>query len=248
MADYAIPKRASLEEIQDILKAYYIEGAHSDPVSTSVVEDTADLGQKKVGRQTSFLDEIGLIKKVGSERQLTNDGEAISEALMSGNTSLAKSLMREVLKDWEFTDKIEGFVRMQQPEPVESSRLMEYLTANADSNDRRGRSTLLDLLAWTEILEESEDGYTLTEKSHSETTFGTNKTGEEIEETQGSANESPELAEILEETEPLSRQPKSGGRLQINIEFSGSDDPDDAKELVEKVRRALENELPDEEE
>ena len=96
MSDLEVPKRVSLEDIKDILKAYYIEGAHQEAVSTDAIKATADMGDK-VGRQTSFLVQLGLLNKEGHDRHLTDDGGDISEALMSGNESLAKSLFRALL-------------------------------------------------------------------------------------------------------------------------------------------------------
>lgn len=175
MSDFELPKRVSFDDIKDILKAYYIEGAHQEAVSTEAIKATADMGDK-VGRQTNFLSQVGLIKKEGHDRRLTDDGGDISEALMSGNESLAKSLLREVFNEWEFTEKIRGFVRMKEPEPVEDDRLMEYLSANANSSDQRGRQSLLDLLVWIDILDEEDEGYTISDGGSEKKTEASSET------------------------------------------------------------------------
>jgi len=236
MSDFAIPTRVSLEDLKDIIKAYYIEGAHSEPVSTDSVEATADMGDK-VSRQTNFLSEIEVLSKEGRERALTEDGESIAEALMGGNDSLAQSLMREVLNDWEFTDKIKGFVRMQEPDPVSSDRIMEYISANASSTNTRGRKTLIALLVWAGILEEEDEDKYVLAKSQSEGTGELDDTSPET--VDDDVSEDLPATEVSQQKESIERLKQSKPAISINIDISGSDEPSKVKSIIKAARRGL---------
>lgn len=234
MTEFAIPKRASVDDLKDILKAYYIEGAHATSVSTDSVEATADMGDK-VGRQTNFLVEVGLLSKEGRERKLTQDGEAAAEALMGGNEGMSRSLMRDVLHSWEFTKKINGFVKMQQPDHVQKDRLLEYISANASSTDSRGRKTLVNLLTWTDILSEGEDGYVLSEEHNNGEEIQINRSKSESKQENGDETQSPQRIkkEDAHENTPCHTS------FSVNIELSSSDDPSEIKSVIQATRKAL---------
>lgn len=245
MSELEIPKRASLDDIKDILKAYYLVGAHTEAVSTKEVEDTAQLGDK-VGRQTKFLLALGLLSREGRKRRLTEDGESIAEALMAGNESLSKSLMRETLNEWKFTDKITGFVRMQEPQPVEENRLREFISANAGSSDSRGQKALLELLRWANILDAGEDGYVISNSSAEEVQQEDleNEQSSEAKE-QVSGRKELEETDVQGSTESL-QLPSSSVKTEgfgLNIEVSGSDDPENVEKVITAVRRALQKDL-----
>jgi len=240
MSEFEIPKRASLNDIKDILKAYYLAGAHTDPVRTSEVKNTAQLGDK-VGRQTKFLVSLGLLSKKGRDRQLTEDGESIAEALMAGNESLSKSLMRETLNGWKFTDKITGFVRMQEPDPVEEDRLREFISANAESDDGRGQKTLLELLNWANILDADENGYLISDGAIEEGKLEPNKNEQTESEEQVSEDKEIEDPATQDSPQPVqvSSPPTETDGFSVNIEISGDDDPENVKKVISAVRHAL---------
>lgn len=240
MTGFAIPKRASVEDLKDILKAYYIEGAHTEAVSTDSVEATADMGDK-VGRQTNFLTSVELISKEGRKRELTEDGESVAEALMGGNETLAKSLMREVLNEWDFTDKIKGFVRMQEPDPVEEDRIMEYLSANASSTDTRGRNTLIQLLVWADILNEDDAGYVLSDH-HGD---GVDKDSDNSESESSPSNNDTETEQVEERVieKEVKSEPSEPCEFSINIDVTASDDPADVESVIMAAKRALQRDV-----
>lgn len=242
MVQYAIPKRVGLDDIKDILKAYYVEGAHNEPVSTQAVEDTAQLSDR-VGRQTGFLEEVGLIEKAGQQRVLTDSGEEIAEALMGGGEEQAKVRMRELLTDWDFTSKIQGFVQMQGP--VEYNQLIEYITANAKSDDERGKDTLINTLLWADILDESEDSLYSVAKPKSA----------EIEETEASelTGDSDTITDNGESSERTYSHEKERAYPQesdVDVEFSftAEDDPKQIKKVIKAARQALRADIESNEE
>ena len=246
MSDFEVPKRVSLDDLRDILKAYYIEGAHQEAVSTDAIKATADMGDK-VGRQTNFLTQIELLNKEGHDRRLTDHGGDISEALMSGNESLAKSLFREALNEWEFTEKIRGFVRMKDPEPVEEDRLMEYISANANSSDKRGRQSLLDLLEWVSIVEGSEEGYTVSNTTN-ETKPQTEDQIEELDEKKGGV----QVGGMDEVSDGQSSNVQSpivvGPEISVRVEISPADDPEEIESAILAARSALEKDVKEKDE
>lgn len=238
MPEFQIPKRASLEDIKSILKGYYVEGAHNEPVRTSNVESTTQLGDK-VGRQTPFLVEIGLLEKDGRKRSLTEVGAEIAEALMGGGEAMAKSELRDVLMEWEFTSKITGFVRMQGP--VEEDQLNEYIKANAAADDDRGKETLLDLYLWTDILKKSGEGQYDVADAKQKTTDdeGDGESSEPDDESQQETHDpSPDQRE---ESKHIGKLPSGG--IAVDLQFTADDDPDDVLKVIVATRRGLTDSL-----
>lgn len=239
MPQYSIPKRVGLDDIKDIIKAYYVEGAHQEPVSTKTVEDTAQLPDR-VGRQTDFLEEVGLLELVGRERKLTAAGEEIAEALMGGGEEQAKVRMRELFTDWDFISKIQGFVQMQGP--VEESQLEEYIKANAKSDDQRGKETLIETLLWADILDQSEDGlYSVAQPKSPK--------GDESKPQRSSGDGKPISEKGAEKPSEKADEkwPKSPGKSELNIEFSftADDDPQQIKKVIRAAREALTDNFED---
>lgn len=229
MVQFAIPKRVNLDDIKNILKAYYVEGAHNEEVSTKSVEDTAQLSDK-VGRQTNFFEEVGIIERVGKKRKLTKPGEEVAEALMGGNEEKAKARMREVLTDWEFTSKIQGFVRMQGP--VEREQLLEYITANVESDDSRGKDSIVEMLLWANLLEESEeDVYSVAQGKSPKNENNKQKENEsetEVKESSWEKVNKDDTRKISEENSKIS---------SISIEFNFTTD-DKSEEIIRVIKAA----------
>lgn len=232
MAQFPIPKRVSLDDLKDIIKAYYVEGAHNNPVSTSAVDDTAQLADR-VGRQTPFLVSIGVLEKEAQQRILTDEGMEIAEALMGGNEEIARSRMRETITSWEFTSKIQGFVRMQGP--VDDDQLSEYLSANIESSDDRGKRTLIDLLLWADILEQSDEDEYVTSDGSAKPDPGEDGSDESDEK-----SESPSKTSF-DQTDSSERYREQSSEASVNIDFSFSaeDDPADIEAVIEAARRGL---------
>lgn len=226
MTEYEIPKRASRDQLLSILKAYYLEGAHNDAVTTSAVENT--LGTSDiVGRQTAFLTEIGILEKEGTKRRLTETGEKISEAIMAENDELAKSLFATNLQDWEFVVDITKFVQMRDDGASRDS-LAEFLDANASSSDRTGINSLIDILTWSGVLEKAEDGFIVGSSTP--------------------ANHDIDDPISGEDGKPTTKN-DFGGRwadssnidISIHLELPQGDSVDDVEKKVAAIRRALEN-------
>lgn len=221
MAEFEIPKRIALDDLKDLLKGYYLEGAHNDPVSTSAIKDTTQLGDR-VGRQTDFLVSVGLLEKEGRKRKLTESGGEIAEALMGGSEEIARARMRDVVTDWEFTNKIQGFLRMQGP--VSDKQLTEFITANVNSDDDRGKKTLIDLLVWAKVIEQDEEGYVVSEGKLSTEQIDDNGDSEQ---------------EIAEEPTSEGVLTKTSDNLTVHFEFEASDNPEDITKVILAARRGL---------
>lgn len=243
MVQFNIPKRVDLNDIKNILKAYYVEGAHNHGVSTNSVEETAQLSDR-VGRQTNFLEEIGIIEKKGKKRKLTQSGEEIAEALMGGNEEQAKARMRKLLTDWEFTSKIQGFVRMQGP--VQKEQLLEYITANIESGGKRGKNTIIHLFLWSNLLEESEEGtYSVAQGQQS------SKDEEEQSESKESTNKNTKESSWTEvkkaDSEKESSNNSQNTSINVKFEFSADDDPNKITKVIKAARMGLTEDLTDDE-
>lgn len=237
MVEYPVPKRVSADDVKNILKGYYLEGAHNEPVKTDEVENTIQLVDR-VGRQTEFLVDIGLLETHGHQRGLTSGGESIAESLVGGSSDLARKLMRESLADWEFTDKITGFIDMQGGS-IPGDELIDYISANATTSNKQGIRALIDLLVWSDVLSEDNQGkYFLSD-------------GSEIP-VEDEA-ETPEVEDVgepsdmvtVDEGETRTSETPGSANIQINLEFSGQDSPSHIEKIIHSIRKALDTPLED---
>ncbi|SHH65509.1 hypothetical protein [Halobaculum gomorrense] len=239
MPDYPIPKRTTDEQLLKVVQGYYSTGGHNNPVSSTEVDDI--IGTSDVtGRQTSFLEEIGIVGKDGRQRMLTDSGSDIGEALMGNNEDLAREKFRTLLNDWEFTEKITGFVEMGD-EPTDEA-LTQYIKSNASSDDARGISALVDLLVWSDILEKNDSGDYITANDPVTASDPDHESGQTPSNPRQGDQDTKKDSSAQEQS-----QFQSNGSDQFNIsfEFSADDDPQDIEETITAARRAIELDLSD---
>lgn len=247
MSEYEVPKRVSADGLKNIIKGYYLEGAHNEPVKTKGVEKTTDMGDR-VGRQTKFLNEIGIVNKSAGnrgERKLTKEGESIAEALMGGNNTLAQSLMRDLLEGWEFTEKITGFIDMNEGS-ISENELIEYMSANATSTNKTGHRALIDLLVWSNILTEEDGKYLVKETKESEEAEEADEGGEDDTNQEEAKTEHAGQDVIVEPTDEVGSLDAGGKVVNIEFSFNADDSPENIEEVILAARRALNKELTSE--
>lgn len=239
MPDYPIPKRTTGEQLRKVIQGYYSIGGHSDPVSSKEVDNIIDTSDV-TGRQTSFFKEIGIVGKDGQQRMLTDEGAEIGKALISGNEDLAREKLRTLLNKWEFTENIIGFVKMGD-EPTREA-LSQYIQSNASSDDSRGINALIDLLAWANILEETESGGYRTTSDPVTVSESSPESGETHGRTEPNTTEPEEQRGTQTESQVQSNGSED---FSISFEFTADDDPQDIKDTITAARRAIELDLSD---
>jgi hypothetical protein len=162
MSDYHVPKGVSLSTLQDIVVGWAAVGAAAEPRYTTAVEDVTGIADA-VGRQTRFLEAIGVLERVGQQHRLTDDGQSLAGGLMAEDSSVAAERAQAVLSAWGLTDEVRGVLREN---PMAADDLVPVVAALAgqdrdDDRTRSGITTLLDLFEWSGVLVRDGDRYRL---------------------------------------------------------------------------------------
>lgn len=244
MAEYDVPSRISAEQLLDVIRGYYAKNAHEEPVSTGEVEDITQLTDK-VGRQTKFLHNIGILESRGHKRELTEEGAVIGKALFEQNEKQAKTQLHTLLSEWTASDELMPFIQMQNPGREE---VLDYLEPENASSDSRGLDALLDLYEWASVVEQDEEGlYSPSEPPKPETSNPAEQSnGEQVSDSEN-GGEGVGVSDSETNTEPVegasaptsSTDIKVNDQVQIELSFTAEDDPEDIKRTVMAVREAL---------
>jgi hypothetical protein len=244
MAEYDIPSRISAEQLLDVIRGYYAKNAHEEPVSTGEVEDITQLTDK-VGRQTKFLHDIGILKSRGHKRELTEEGTVIGKALFKENEKQAKTQLHTLLSEWTASDELMPFIKMQNPDREE---VLDYLEPESASSDSRGLDALLDLYEWAGVIEQDEEGlYSPSEPPKPGTSNPAEQSGgeqafdsENSREGTGTSDAETNIESGDGASAPTSStDTKVHDQVQIELSFTAEDDPEDIKRTVLAVREAL---------
>lgn len=159
MSDHAVPKRVGPETLREILAGWAAVGAATDPRYTADVADHVGVSDA-VGRQSAFFEELGLLEPVGQKHRLTEDGAAVAGPLVVDEEEEAATACRDVLESWPVTERIQGIVASN---PLSKAELVSLVAAVTGQDEESGRvrtgiGTLLELLAWADLLERDEEG------------------------------------------------------------------------------------------
>ncbi|PHQ38580.1 hypothetical protein DJ69_10830 [Halorubrum persicum] len=169
MGEHHVPKGVSLDTLREIVAGWAAVGAAVEPRYTADVEDATGISDA-VGRQTRFLEDIGVLERSGQQHELTDEGQALAGALVAEDQSLAAERGRELLTDWELTETLRGVLRQN---PMDRDDLVAVVASLAGADPSAGRvqsgvTTLLDLFEWTGVLTRDDDRYRLPEGASDE--------------------------------------------------------------------------------
>jgi len=159
MPTHPVPKGVSFETLQEIVAGWYAAGAASDPQYTTDVEAHTSVSDA-VGRQTRFLEAIGVLDPHKQKHRLTDAGTTLATALAEDDHEQAKAQARDLLDDWELTDDVRGVLDQN---PMTESELLPVVAAltGQDLDTSRvetGIETLLTLYEWAGLLERDSEG------------------------------------------------------------------------------------------
>jgi len=190
MVEHSIPKGVDLDTLQEILVGWDEVEAADEPQYTTDVEDVTSVSDA-VGRQTRFLEEVGVLEPHKQKHQLTEPGRALATALADGDEQRARERARDLLDDWDLTDDVRGVLTGN---PMEEDRLVPIVSglAGQDLDTSRvetGIETLLELYDWAGLLDRDDGQYRLPE-SEAAAEDG-EETTESDEEATGDESEEP---------------------------------------------------------
>lgn len=157
--DYHIPKGVSVETLREIVIGWAATGGAVEPQQTTAVAKWTGITDA-VGRQTRFLEAVGILEQVGQNHRLTDAGKSLAGALMIPDPALAAEQANELLADWDLTDKVRGILRAN-PLPRATIVPLVATLAGEDlsaSRVRTGITTLLDLFEWADIVARDAEG------------------------------------------------------------------------------------------
>ncbi|GAA0644840.1 hypothetical protein [Salarchaeum japonicum] len=227
MGEHAIPKGVDRDTLLDVIAGWAEAGAADDPVYTKDVADELDVSDA-VGRQTPFLEELGVLDPDGQQHELTDAGERLATALRDGDTDAAREHARRLLDDWPPTADVRGLLRDNS---LGEERLHALLAALTD-HEPEGRAdtglhTLLDLYVWTGVLERDDDTYRLPDA--------------DTDESLDSLVTSLLASDALDVNTDPGTRPGSDA-LALSLDLSLDAEPDEIEDLVRAIRRGLTDE------
>jgi len=167
MTDRPIPKGVSPETVREVVAGWAAAGAVEEPTYTADVEEETGIADA-AGRQTRFLESLGVLDAVGQRHELTEAGADLARALDAGETERARDRLAALLDDWPPTEDLRDLLRGN---PTERDRLVEHLAviAGQDPDESRvssGLGTLVDLYEWAGTLARDDaDRYRLPESA-----------------------------------------------------------------------------------
>lgn len=243
-----IPKGVSLDTLLQIVAGWSAVGAAAEPKYTSTVEDATDIADA-VGRQTRFLEELGLLEPEGQQHRLTDRGQALAGAVAVEDEVQARKHAREALAEWPVTVQVRGIVRENPTAEADLVPLVAAVTGQDLDADRvrSGLTTLLELYDWAGLLDRDEEGrYRLPETERAEeaaaeeadddvegSTEGEENASEKNASEEGNAAEEAPKGTVTE-TEPAAEDAEETG------EEATEEVEDAAAEAAEEVEGAAE--------
>ncbi len=159
MGEYDIPKGVSRETLLDIVAGWYEAGAAGGPTNTA--DAAAACGHPDAtGRQSAFLESVGVLAARGQDHELTARGADLAASLADDDEAAARAAFRELLLGWPFARALRGVV---EDDPVEEDDLLEHaatMSASDTENDRErtGLRTLMSLFVWAGVLSHTPEG------------------------------------------------------------------------------------------
>lgn len=159
MSEHHVPKGASFDTLTEIIAGWREAGADEEAKYTSDVEEATGIADA-VGRQTRWLEELGVLERDGQRHRLTKRGAELAEAFMEEDEEVARETMGELLGGWRLTEDVRGLLRAN---PLDEDEATDAVAAFAgeDPGSARARSgvtSLLQLYEWANILERDSEG------------------------------------------------------------------------------------------
>jgi hypothetical protein len=234
-----IPK-TTLESLNEVVAGYNKTADVGDLVDDEEISEVRDVGEDNAGRQRKFLAEIGVLRRDGYDYYLTEKGNELGHLIRFNEQEDAGKIYRELLDDWEPADEILAHLDDEGLDLEDLVDKVALVTANELSSRRNelGAETIVDLFEWAGYLEEEDGIYRVAEES---------KVEEREEETLGISSDSPVESEQVEaQTGPPAsanggvakrQQSIQTGGLNISLDISGSDDPENVRQLLLAIRQ-----------
>jgi hypothetical protein len=159
MVEYHIPKGVSRGTLLDVIVGWYDAGAAGGPVNTADAAEACG-HPDATGRQTKFLESVGVLAAAGRDHELTAQGADLAASLAAGEERAARTAFRELLSGWPLASALVGVV---DERPLPEAELVEHAAAISGADlesdrERTGLRTLVSLLVWADALGRTPEG------------------------------------------------------------------------------------------
>ena len=258
MVDHPVPK-TQIETLREIIEGYYEAGEVDELVDQEDVVPETDLGEDVIRRQKKFLADIGILEKDGYDYTLLESGNQIGRALAFDRESNAKENFKQLLVGWDVTSELQGDLGDDEYDREDVIDSLAYITETDSSNDRKrtGLSALIDLYQWTGILSENSDGkYHVPNPGSREEEIKSETEANSDESQDNDESDTKQTVQLSENSDPsdtnvspsIQEVADSDGRISIDINLSGEENPQNVENLILSVRRGLDKKLEPEQE
>lgn len=237
---HAIPKTV-LESLNEVAAGYNKIADAGEEISDEGVSDVRDVSEDNSRRQKKFFADIGVLDKNGHDYHLTEQGHELGRLIRFNQQEDAAELYRELLDDWDPTAEILANVDEDGLSLEDLADKVALVTANELTTRRkeRGAETIVELLEWTGFLEEEDGVYRISEdpvadeRENAETLGTSDEPAEETGQSDAQVESPPSANGGV-----AGRQPSvQTGGLDISLDISGSDDPENVRQLLLAIRQ-----------
>jgi len=240
-----IPK-TGLDSLNEVVAGYNKSAEEGEEVDDENVAEVRDVSADTAGRQRKFYSEIGVLRKDGYDYYLTEDGFELGRLIRFNEQEDAGELYRELLDDWEPTDEILAHIDEEGLDLNDLKDKVALVTANELSSRRNelGAETIVDLLEWARYIEEEDGRYRISEASETQ--------GREETETLGTSSGRPDNPEQVTadavsqgsaNRRAAKQQTVQTGGLNISLDISGSEDPENVRQLLLAIRQGTQENI-----
>lgn len=239
-----IPK-ASLESINEVAAGYNKTVEPGEKIDDEDVSEARDITKDTALRQKKFFAEIGVLEKDGRDYNLTEKGDKVGKLIRLNHEDEAYEVYAELLEDWEPTAEL---VAHAGEDGLSDDELMDKvsLATATELNHRRkkvGANALIDLFTEAGFLEEEGDEY-----------YAADRSGTDAED-----DAEGQASEPTPDPDPVQSEPSAGGAttpsvqpaapptqargIDISLDISGDDDPENVRQLLLAIRNGSEADL-----
>jgi len=243
---HEIPKTVP-ETLNEVVAGYNKTADVGEEISDEDVAEMRDVGEDIAGRQKKFFADIGVLDKDGYDYSLTEKGNELGELVRFDQQEEAAKVYRELLDEWEPTEEILAHVGEEGLSLDDLADRVALVTANelTSSRKERGAETVVDLLEWAGFLEEDDGVYRISKKSEpdkkedTETLGATDDLAEETSQSDVQVESPPSANGGVAGRQPSAQT----GGLDISLDISGSDDPENVRQLLLAIRQGTQEDV-----
>lgn len=237
--------RTSAQQLRELVAGYEKIADVGEEITDEGVAEVRDISKDLARRQKKFVAEIGVLEKDGWDYFLTEKGQKLGNYWRFNQNEQAQQILGDLLKEWEPTPEILSYFDNGRMTEEEFKNKIGFVTSTELSNKRKnsGAKALIDLYEWSGFVEQ--DGGEYQRSSENQTAP---EEEYEQEEPFSEPDQKPSEERLTADGEgdtKLTPKPdvsKANG-VDITLELSGDDDPENIRQLLLAIRAGTEQDL-----